>query len=285
MRLQAARALIDLGFSEIEALVYCFLLQESPATGYRVSHAIGKPTANTYKAIAALAQRGAVIVDDSKNRLCRAVSPGELLDRLGGEFEAHKQAASSELGKIRQAQGDDRVYQLESVPLVMERARAMLAGAAQAVLLDLFPRCVPLLVEDMERAAQRRVKVVARVYAPVALKGVTVVLPPSAERVLATWPGQQLSVAVDGEQFLTALLSQDVSAVHQALWSNSTFLSCLQYNALHSEILLTDAQRAGRGGSAALDAMSLTQLQPPGFLKLNERFGEVAATRARKRPR
>ena len=43
---------------------------------------------------------------------------------------------------------------------------------------------------------------------------------------------------------MTALLSQDASAVHQALWSNSTFLSCFYYNALNVEQVLTDVRRA-----------------------------------------
>ena len=279
MKNQAAKALTFLGFSEIEALVYTFLLQESPATGYRVSHAIGKPTANTYKAIAALALRGAIIIDDSENRLCRAVPPGELLERLGRAFDAHKKTAADELAKIKPASGDDRVYYLSSVEQVIERARAMLAQAKQAVLLDIFPRCLPLLAGDLETTARRGVKVAARCYEPVALKGVSVVTAAGRERVLATWPGQQLSIAVDGDQFLTALLSQDVSAVHQALWSSSTLMSCLQYNALHVEIALSEIESAGRAASSTLAALSLTTLKPLGFRKLNERYGEAAPKR------
>jgi hypothetical protein len=106
---------------------------------------------------------------------------------------------------------------------------------------------------------------------------------PSRERVLGTWPGQQLSVAVDGDQFMHALLSQDASSVHQALWSNSTFMSCLQYNALHGEIVLTEAQNAGRGPVSPLEGLSLTQLKPLGFRKLNERYGEAARKPQNKR--
>jgi hypothetical protein len=281
MKNQATAALTFLGFSEIEALIYCFLLRESPATGYRVSHAIGKPTANTYKAIAALALRGAVIIDDSENRLCRAVPPGELLDRLGRAFETHKRTAESELAKIKQATGDDRVYYLTSVEQVIERARAMLTAAKQAVLLDLFPKCVPLLSAELETTAKRGVKVAARCYEPVALKGVSVVIAPGRERVLSTWPGQQLSIAVDGDQFMTALLSQDVSAVHQALWSNSTLMSCLQYNALHVEVAFSEVESTGRRLANGLGALSLTTLKPLGFRKLNERYGEAVPKRKR----
>ncbi len=129
MIVQAAQALESLGFSEIESLIYCFLLKESPATGYRISHAIGKPTANTYKAIVALAQRGAIVIDDAENRLCRAVPPAELLDRLDRDFGNRRRQAEGQLAKIRPASNDDRVYQLSDVDQVLERARTMLAGA------------------------------------------------------------------------------------------------------------------------------------------------------------
>ncbi|MCE9521991.1 MAG: TrmB family transcriptional regulator [Alphaproteobacteria bacterium] len=282
MKNQAADALTFLGFSEIEALVYCHLLQESPATGYRVSHAIGKPTANTYKAIAALALRGAIIIDDSESRLCRAVPPSELLDRLKREFEGHKQTAESELGKIRQAEGDDRVYQLTSIAQVFERARAMLDGAKQAVMLDAFPHALGQLTADLLRAAKRGVKIAVRAYEPARIGGVAIVVTDEAARVRAAWPGEQLSMAADGDQFLTALLSKDAQSVHQAVWSNSTFLSCLQYNALHGEIVSTD-MRLNRRGDSTLEALSLTRLKPMGFLKLNERYGDAASARRRKK--
>lgn len=285
MRFQAAKALENLGFSGIESLVYCFLLQESPATGYRVSHAIGKPTANTYNAIAALAQRGAIIVDDSASRLCRAVPPGELLDRLNREFETKRKDAEAELSKIRQASGDDRVYQLTSVEQVVERARAMLGAAKRAVLLDLFPRAMQLLRDDLQAAAKRGARVVVRAYVPVEIKGVDVVVTNDAARILATWPGEHMSIAVDANQFLIALLSKDTQSVHQAIWSNSTLLSCLQYNALHVELVLTDEHRNGRKVASALEALSLTRLKPPGFQKLNERYGDRATPKPVKRRR
>jgi sugar-specific transcriptional regulator TrmB len=284
MRFQAAKALTFLGFSEIEALVYCFLLEESPATGYRVSHGIGKPTANTYKAIAALALRGAIVIDDSESRLCRAVPPNELLERLDRDFDARKQAAKAELGKIRQAEGDDRVYYLTSVEQVIEGARSMLKSTKSAALVELFPRTVAFLAADVEAAAKRGVKIAVKVYEPVKLGGATVIYTNEATRVLDVWPGQQISIAVDGEQFMTALLSQDATSVHQALWSNSTFLSCFYYNALNVEHVLTEVEGT-TGVDSPLSALSLTRLKPPGFQKLNERYGErpPAATRRRKR--
>ena len=100
----------DLGFTEIEARVYTFLLQNEPATGYRISHAIGKPTANTYKAVAALEGRGAVQVDEGENRLVRAVPPEELLAGLERRARDRHEAARGVLAELNRDTTDDRVY-------------------------------------------------------------------------------------------------------------------------------------------------------------------------------
>ena len=276
MRIQAAKTLEALGFSGIESLVYCFLLENSPATGYRVSQAIGKPTANTYNAIAALARRGAIVVDDSETRLCRAVPPSELLDRLNREFEARRKQAGAELAKLRPASGDDRVYQLTSIDQVLERSRAMLGAARRVALLDLFPRAQKLLEGDLQAAAKRGIKIAVRAYAPAQIKGVLIVVPDESEHILSTWPGEHMSIAVDADQFMIALLTEDAQAVHQAIWSNSTFLACLQYNALQVELMLTGE---GSNGRKTLEAWSLTRLKPPGFLRLNDRYGEPSGKR------
>jgi len=281
MRIQATKALEPLGFSGIESLVYCFLLENSPVTGYRVSQAIGKPTANTYNAIASLARRGAIIIDDSESRLCRAVPPSELLERLNREFESRRKQADVELAKIKPASGDDRVYQLTSVELVVERARAMLGAAREAVLLDLFPGALALLKDDLLITARRGVKIGLRAYAPVQLKGIEAVVTQEAGRILVTWPGEHMSIAVDADQFLIALLSKDTHGVHQAIWSNSTLLACLHYNALHVELVLTAVLAKGGKAGSKLEALSLTRLKPAGFQKLNERYGEPVSGKRR----
>jgi sugar-specific transcriptional regulator TrmB len=275
MIIQAAHSLENLGFSEIESLIYCFLLKESPATGYRISHAIGKPTANTYKAIAALAGRGAIVVDDSENRLCRAVPPGELLDRLDRDFESRRHLAELMLAKIRPASGDDRVYQLGDVGQVLERARTMLAAAKAVALIDAFPRVLAQIAGHLESAAKRGVSVAVRAYERVNLKGVNVLVPSDAARVLTLWPGEQLNMVVDAEQYMLALLAKDARSVHQAIWSNSTFLSCLQYNGLSSELILTEAHQQERGAPLSpMEKLSLTRSKSPGLRRLMERFAE-----------
>jgi HTH-type transcriptional regulator, sugar sensing transcriptional regulator len=265
-------ALHDLGFTEIETLVYASLLRESPATGYRISHAIGRPTPNTYKAIGSLAQKGAVVVDDGGSRLCRAVPPDELLTALERRFQERKARARGALEALKPVSGDDRVWQLSTVDQVLERARAMLLRTRRMALLDVFPGPFAALRAEIERAA-RKARVVAKVYAPGAAGGARLVECPDAARVLAFWPGQQLTLVRDAEEHLLALLTPDMSGVHQAVWSNSTFLSCMHHNHVASEIGLTESSPA-----PLVAEICLTRSGVSGLRTLLERFGSAATT-------
>jgi predicted transcriptional regulator len=280
-------ALRGLGFTEIEALVYVFLLQNEPSTGYRVSHEIGKPTANTYKAIVSLEQRGAVQVDDGENRLVRAVPPEELLGQMERRFRDQRESAAQALADIRRDAADDRVYALKSAAQVLERARSMLAEARGIVLADCFPRVFDALRDDLAAAAARGVAVTVKVYAEVQAPGVEVILQPGARRTFERWPGQQLSLVVDAEEHLLALFTDDLERVHQAVWSRSTFLSCLHHNHLAMEHLVTLYSATRETSLAAADAAFQTHLdlpilhaQPQGLARLRERYGVPSSPEA-----
>jgi HTH-type transcriptional regulator, sugar sensing transcriptional regulator len=263
-------ALQALGFTEIEARVYACLVQESPATGYRVSHLIGRPTPNTYKALASLAQKGAVILDDGDRRQCRAVPPEQLLVALERRFREDAERARAALASLRPAGGDDRVYQVRNVEQVLERARSMLAGTRTLALLDVFPAPLGRLHEALEGAA-RRVRVVAKVYAEAAVKGVELVRAEEPDRVRAAWPGQHLSLVCDAEEHLIALFSEDLATVYQAIWSRSTFLSCMHHNHLAHEILL--AGGVVRAARTRQRSLQLTTAGVSGFKTLVRRYG------------
>ena len=62
----------EFGFTALEAEIYVYLLQESPATGYKIAKGIGRSFTNVYKAISALRSKGAILVDEGSNRLSRA---------------------------------------------------------------------------------------------------------------------------------------------------------------------------------------------------------------------
>ncbi|MCP4685861.1 MAG: TrmB family transcriptional regulator, partial [bacterium] len=119
--------LVQLGLTRLEAEIYTFLLEKSPATGYGIAKGTGKPTANTYKALESLHNKGAIIVDDSEARLCRAVPTDELLDNFQHRFETVRNQAQTEFRKLKAAPGDSRVYQLKTPEQLVQRYRKMLS--------------------------------------------------------------------------------------------------------------------------------------------------------------
>lgn len=179
---KCVQTLVSLGLTALEGEVYTLLLRESPATGYRVAQALGKPAANTYKALESLARKGAVLVDEGANRQCRAVPSEEWLNQLERQFSARKQEASEALAGLCSSSYDDRIYQLTSRAQVLERCRAMLERCRHVAVMDIFPTLVPGLCEDIETAAARGVEVVVKTYEKTKLRDVRIVVRPSGSR-------------------------------------------------------------------------------------------------------
>lgn len=277
---EATDPLIDLGFTSLEASIYVFLLQESPATGYRVAQAVGKAAANVYKALETLERKGAVVIDEGRTRACRAVPAAELLSNLQTRFARSRAEAERQLERLAVESRDDRVYQLRTAEQVLQRAREMLARSSEFALIDAFPEPLELLTPDIEAAAERGVDVAVLAYRAVELEGADVTLAPADRAFLDLWPGQQLSIVVDGGEFLQAMLSRDGTRVLQAIWSQSPFLACFLHDGVVSGLIAT-ALEVGLAAGLTAEALRerrehyrrLTMPATPGFRALAARHG------------
>jgi sugar-specific transcriptional regulator TrmB len=229
--------LVALGFTELEADVYTFLVQDSPATGYRVAQVLGKPAANTYKAIQSLQAKGAVITDERESKLCRALPPDEVLGRMEETYLRRQREAAEALSRLRPAEEDEGLYSLVTSDQVFERCRDMLARAREVALLDLFPYPLEEVRQHVEAAAARGVEVVAQVYEPVTLTGVETVLHPRGSELADTWSGSWLNTVIDGSETLIAFFAEDDGHTRHAIWSRSPYLAWVYQSALAGEIL------------------------------------------------
>jgi sugar-specific transcriptional regulator TrmB len=274
---RAPSTLQALGFSEIEALVYCYLLTNSPATGYRVSRGIGKPVANTYKAIANLKDRGVLGLSNNDKTIARPISPEELLGRLDGEFHRHRNRAAEELAKLSRDPDDEHVYRLSTTEEALSRARAMMDRAQEIILVDAFPGFWDHLRSSAAQAQARGITVLAKLYVPEDLAGMRVFLPRNAAEILAVWPGHQLNLVVDALEYLLALASHDLTQIHQAIWSNSGLISCVQYNHLLGEFAATRYFQHEESEVAPRDRLAqyaLATAKPPGIEQLMRRYAD-----------
>jgi len=226
----------ELGLNALEAEVYLHLLtQEEPVTAYRIGKALGKPTANVYKAIEALAQKGAVVLDLGEPCLCRAVSVEEFLNQLESAFHKTTNQAAKHLSNLESPPPDERIYQLRSVPLVFERFRSMLVNSSQIAVVDAFPGAMEAIRPSIEEQAERGVDIYVVSYEPTSIPRAHVVQAYQSGSILSHWNAQQLNCVIDGQQVLFALMHSDLDDVYQAVWSNSPFLACMMHAGLMRE--------------------------------------------------
>jgi len=256
-------ALAGLGFTDTEARVYCELVRAGPATGYRLAKAIGKAPANTYQALEALAQKGAVLTEDAEAKTWRAAPPAELVSALDAAHARKSAAALDALSRLPTAASDARLYALRTPAQVFARARAMIAAAGEAILFDLSPEPFEALRPDLERAAAQGVTVAGLIYAPSATP-LTTVLSAAAALVSDRWPGQQVTIVADAREQLTALVAPGGETLIQGVASDSPFLACLQHSGLAAELRLSRAAPA----NDPLAHLALLALRPPGLRDL-----------------
>ncbi|MGD8395926.1 MAG: hypothetical protein PVF43_10655, partial [Candidatus Eiseniibacteriota bacterium] len=209
--------------------------------------------------------------------------PGELLAGIERRFVAERQAAARALRRLGAPAADDRVYQLRTPDRVLDRARAMLGGAAEVVLVDAFPGPIETLRAELEEVAARGVLIAVKAYAPVTLAGVRVIQDGDGARVLERWPGDWLNVVVDGREHLIALLARSGDSVHQAIWSGSPYLSWVYHSAVSKEITLS-AVLARLAGETTVEALRelvhelapLDALDAGGYQELVRELGGAA---------
>lgn len=221
------KILQGIGFNRLESDVYIYMLTNEPSTAYKVGKKLNKPTANVYKAIESLVRMGAVIVEDNKNKICKAINPEEFLNLYQNSIIEKTNQAKLLLKNLENEHLDQKSYTIESVPLVFERFRAMMNRCKSIAVVDAFPKTLEKVVDSLEAAALRGVEVYVEVYQPIEIKGVDVTCAVIGDKSLAHWKSQQLNLIIDGEEHLIALLDDKLEKVKQAIWSNSIYMSCM----------------------------------------------------------
>ena len=219
----------QLGFNQLEAEVYLYLLSNEPMTAYKVGKAINKPTANVYKAIDLLAEKGAVLIESNKNKNCRAIKPTEFLKHYKNNIIEKTVRLESLLNNIDDNFYDEKTYSINSAPLVFERFRSMMEKAKVVAVIDIFPDALKKVLKSINNTIQRGVKVYIQVYEPLEIHGAEITCTEFGDKTLTHWQSQQINLVIDGEEYLIGLLNNEMNEVIQATWSNNYYMACMLY--------------------------------------------------------
>lgn len=243
---EAATALASLGFTGLESEIYAFLLSESTVTGYRIAQAIGKPVANTYKAIQTLQLKGAIEVEESASRLCRAVPSDELLDRLARDFNRKREEAKSALSQVGPSESDDRIYSIRSKSQALQRSLEMISTGKMSIIVIGPIDIVKSLLTSLEVARRKSVEVFLKSDHELPTEGLEHVTGSSEHELLAKWSYMRL--AVDGEQYLGGRLDRTGEDA-EVIWTQNPTQALLGYQSAASEWTLTALEQKIEGGA------------------------------------
>lgn len=260
-------ALTAFGFNQLESMVYCELLRQSPATGYRLSQRIGRAPANIYQALKALLQKGAVLEEsDAADATSYVpVPPDQLFASLRSGFMTRTEAALEALREVRNPPKQDTLSQLRTASQVIERARAMIDNARQTIIFDMVPELFDLLAPELRAAEARGLSLVGIAYRAA---DVSPTMPFKGEpegAVRKRWPGLGMIVVTDASEQLVAQISDDMATVMNAIYSDSPFLSCIMHGLLQADIRLVALRGECEVADSPLDAFTLKAARPPGL--------------------
>jgi HTH-type transcriptional regulator, sugar sensing transcriptional regulator len=226
----------SLGLTALEADVYAGLLRLGCATGYRVGREIGRPTANVYKALDALVDKGAVLVQEGGEGLFAPVPPERFLGQLREAFSRSEEAVLAGVRRLQVAEEPGGIFALQTAAQLAERLQVMIDGARRVVLIDAAPAPLEAWSGALAAAAGRGVRVLVKAYAPAEVRGAEVAVDPKGDDIRRRWSVDWLHVVVDGSELL--LSAQREGQLLRGLWMREAFVAVCYHDALAAEIVL-----------------------------------------------
>jgi len=232
-------ALLDIGFNNLEAEIYITLLREAELTGYRIAKILGKPVANTYKALESLKNKGAVLQEmNASRKFYMAVPISDYLNLIEEQFRLKRKSAEAQLKDLKQLSVEKGIYKLQTVDRVYERCKSMIEKAKDVILADIFPIPMGYLKDALVIAAtDNGVETHVKAYKTLELKNCNVINSFNAEELLALWQEQWIVIAVDLAECLIASISGDGKSVEYAIWTRNPYITFIVYNGAMNEMI------------------------------------------------
>jgi sugar-specific transcriptional regulator TrmB len=207
-----------LGFTDYEARVYIQLLRRTNVTAYEISKSAGVPRPNTYHALEALAQRGAVLpVSESPVRYV-AAEPGELFDSISRQTQSLCADLATRLSVLAPATDDQYVWTLRGEQAVHDKISALLAESEQTIWIKAADDVLRRHKATLKAAAERGVETLIVLFG---VDGDEFRFTKKCRVFIHEGSGVRMgsadnlfTVAVDHAEMLTAAMDDEVVAAH-----------------------------------------------------------------------
>ena len=233
--------LVDMGLSNLEATIYIWLLQHKRSTGYNIAMEIGKPVANTYKALKNLEHKGAVISDSTSNKLIYdSVPVHQFLSSIQKEFHRKRDKIIKEAEKLDVQQQPVGIYELQSGQLVYEKAINMIETATYSIIIDAFPTPLENLTPHIVENKSGIKNIFLKHYSDEDIPGVRQIPNTESDIVLDEHLGQWLIIIKDANETLIAFFDHSGEKMIHSVWIQDAFISLVHFSGSIIECVLSE---------------------------------------------
>ncbi|CAN5244801.1 TrmB family transcriptional regulator [soil metagenome] len=266
--LEAVKAL---GLSEYEAKAYLALLDESPASGYRVALNSGVPRSKVYEALGGLVDRGVALVNHGEPVRYAPVSPEEMISRRKRELEGTLESAQGTLDRyVGSADSRGAIWDLTGREAILQRAREMAGRAEQSLLLEVWQEDAPELREALSEAAERGIEVSVIAYGDPGYPFARVYHHDLVDEVTRGLGARWLVLSLDLREVVTGMLSMGDQS--RAAWTSHPGLVVPTTELIKHDIYVQEMLDAHRDTLEASFGPSLEVLRGR-FERIGEIFG------------
>jgi len=233
--------LAEMGLSNLEATVYIWLLEHKRSTGYNIAMQIGKPVANTYKALKSLERKGAAISDSTSNKLIYDTVPvDQFLNSIQQEFDKKRESIIHEVEKLEVQQEPVGIYELQSGELVYEKALNMIETAEHSLIVDAFPAPLETLKPHILKHNSRGLDIFLKHYADETVTGVRQIPKTDSDIVLDELLGQWLIIIKDANETLIAFFDRSGEEMVHSVWIQDAFITLVNFSGSIIECVLSE---------------------------------------------
>lgn len=208
----------ELGFTDYEARIYVQLLKSSPATAYEVAKAAGVPRANTYAALEALAQRGAVLPVNEEPLRYVAAPPKALFEAISRQTNSLCSDLSDRLAALTPADPDYHVWMTHGDMAVQDKIDSLIAESRHAIWIKAADDVIRRHKAALRKAAARGVALIVVLFGKDAdefrFNDQCRIYIHERDGTRMGTADNLFTIAVDHEKMLTANMEGEVLAAH-----------------------------------------------------------------------
>ena len=207
-----------LGFTEYEARIYIQLLRQNPATAYELSKSTGVPRPNTYNALEALSQRGAVLPVSENPVRYVAADPKSLMAAISRQTSNLCDDLSSRLDALAPHSDDQYVWTLRGDAAVQDKIDALIGQSRKTLFIKGADQMLRRHKAALRKAAERGVEILIVLFGSDAdefrFSTNCRVYIHEANGVRMGTTDNLFTITADHDEMVTATMSEEVIAAH-----------------------------------------------------------------------